>query len=701
MAGIRGVQRGDYSQGTLGDLAQALNIGLATANRTLKQLGQIQSVNIGLGTETGAMELPAFAAEIDADDPSWEIQTWATAENGNLVARNADEVRADIVKRFEPYLVGQNPAYQKGFLDRTLPGIERGIWARGLERREMYLQNQLETMGQGIYSTMATLDHADQREPGSSFRIMNDYLTQVGEDVRRMFPQQVDEPDDAYQSRAKNLIYGKVITPHIGSLIGTKGGMEVLATFSGEIPPEHMGVVRDKVQRAYYEYLHERLATVQAGGPESQFTFFDNYGNVIEVSNESDMQKFLSDPKLLNQDQLLSLTAAQRRGLMGSFTTGNERQAERLQSSNSMQGQGLPGDSRSQFDALQYMNLFDPETGFIGGSSPESTGLLLSTMRYPSVELAGNLLNQAMSRDTGAGDVAIATLVMMAAHPDPDAFDAVADRATTPREQQLMSIIKYQTADSVLFNQDGRPEIDSLRLQKILGRVRLTPISEEGPENTQEEVLNAARIMGLTGWKPENDIQAEVITILKTTAGADSIWPWSSKLMDSNPEMIEFVTNHFIDSAALLGKSTPGIKPDVLKAQATIMVQHQINKSFARITLGNGNATWVPKMSLHPDQKFGDDGKDIMAEYLGDDAEKYYTAIPAINGEGWIPLDEFGDTILEWNQYIDFAGAREAAPTEEDVIRTRKATGFVRSIINGQEAFAPVTPGQYPRGMPQ
>jgi hypothetical protein len=676
MAGLQRSQR----PGNASKLVQALNIGLATTMRTLRQVKEIRSVEVGLGVETGAMELPAFATEIESDDPAWEISVWEEGPNGQLVTRDSGAIRGEILERFTPYLEGKSDSYRKGFLDRVMPGVERGLYGRGLQRRQDYLDNQLETMGQGIYGQVAQADRvfAEGDDPTP---LMSNYIDTVSSDVINMFPQQADEPDASYQSRIDDLVFDKVVTPHIESLIGTTWGMRTLANFQSDVPPEKIGALRDTVQRSYYQYLHERLATLQTG-TEANFDLLDVHGEPITISSQQDMQAFLTDPKILDQDHILSLTAAQRSTLLGSFTAGKTRKDEQLRTFNAMQGIGLPGDSRSQFDALAGMNLYDPDTGYIGGSSPAAAGILLGTMRYPAPQVATGLLQQSMARDATASDNAIQTMIVLAAHPDRNAFTAVAEQASTPQERHLVAIIGSHTEGSVLFDMNGQPTVDNNRLQKILDRVRTTPISDQGPEYTQKDIDAVAPVLGFTGYRPENEVRDHVMGILKEHAGADG-WFFGPKLVISDPTIQASATGYFIENAMIVGKSVPGLSADEVKKQASKMTMHQIGAEYDRITLGNNTVTLVPRMGLHPDQRFLEDGQKIILETLKTRGiDGYFTARPSINGEGWVPMDEFNDDLLGPGEYIDFADAREETAVSDGTAQTRRADGWIRTYIN-------------------
>ena len=676
MAGLQRSQR----PGNASQLVQALNIGLATTMRTLRQVKEIRSVEVGLGVETGAMELPAFATEIESDDPAWEISVWEEGPNGQLVARDSGAIRGEILERFTPYLEGKSDSYRKGFLDRVLPGVERGLYGRGLQRRQDYLDMQLDTMGQGIYGEVAQADRLFA-EGGDPTPLMSDYIDRVSGDIIEMFPQQADEPDAAYQTRIDDLVFDKVITPHVESLIGTAWGMRTLADFQSQVPAGKIGDLRDEVQRSYYQYLHERLATLQTGA-EASFDLLDVHGEPITISSQQDMQAFLTDPKILDQDHILSLTAAQRSTLLGSFTAGKTRKDEQLRTFNAMQGIGLPGDSRSQFDALAGMNLYDPDTGYIGGSSPAAAGILLGTMRYPAPQVATGLLQQAMARDATASDNAIQTMIILAAHPDRNAFTAVAEQASTPQERHLVAIIGSHTEGSVLFDMNGQPTVDNNRLQKILDRVRTTPISDQGPEYTQKDIDAVAPVLGFTGFRPENEVRDHVMGILKEHAGADG-WILGPDLIVSDPTIMASATGYFIENAMIVGRRLQGASPDQVREQASKMTMHQLGAEYDRITLGDGDVALVPRMGLHPDQRFLEDGQQIILDALKSRGiDEYFTARPSINGEGWVPMDQFGDDLLGPGEYIDFADAREETAVSDGTAQTRKADGWIRTYIN-------------------
>ena len=683
--GVAGIQRAARSTTGAGDLVRALGIGLQAASSSMRSMSRMKAVDIGLGAETGTNELPAFVSEIAADDPNWEISVWDEDANGNLVARDQEAVRGDIMQRFAPYLEGQSDSYQRGFVDRVLPQVERGLYARGLQRRSDYLDMQLEHLGAGIFSQVASADRVfnEGGDPMVGFR---GYLDQVVVDVASMFPQQVDESDEVYNERIEGIVYDRVVTPHVESLIGTSWGMKALGEIAGEIPPSRVDGVRDAVQRSYYTYLHERMATLQTG-TETSFDLMTPTGEAITITSEADMAAFLQDPQFLNQDNLLSLTPAQRSNLLSGYSSGVARKMEQMRTLNAMNGRGLPGDSRSQLDALAALNLYDPTTGTFGGQGAAATGLLLANMRYPSPEVATGLLRQAVSRDGDNAPLAIQSLIVMAAHPDQQAFQAVADQAKTPQEQMMIALVGRHTAGVALYDVNGAPNIDSARFDVVLNKILGTPIAPQARDYTQEDVQNVGRILGYGSLKPEVDLEADVVKILTKEAGADG-W-FGADLRLSDPGIREFAVSSFIENVMIVSKQTPGMGETEIKELASAMTVNQLGRNFDVIELGDGDTTFVPRGNLMPDQRFGDDGAELIRaalEEAGADPDRYFSARPAINGLGWVPLDEFGDDILPVNEngeyaYINLANAREGRA--DGTVETRRATdGWIRASWN-------------------
>ncbi len=661
---------------------QILDSFLGAANAGIGMRIKYNAAEEGAGAEAALQDQAGMLAAIESDDPSWDFSIWNQDPDGTASVMDSDQIRAQILERM-PVPENASEAWKEGYFRRIMPGVEKQIYSRGFERRNMFVEGQLGLISEGLLSRASTYGRAEVEAGITEDEHFNDFMDEAYKDIRKLVPQVTGESDELYGDRLAKTAWEKVFKPVVPALIRS-GDYTLLNRLDqnavGSIRPEFL----DMVRRGHAENIHEALKNpkitedgevlyqmpIHSITDQLQFDGRQIFPGEQDptlgteefvIRSQDDMKRYLGQTAFTDPDSMFYISDPDR--IMNEYFGASKSDDELTRTI-----QAMNGDSTRPYDgkyeaALEAQGFM--QNGWV--SRGPDAGLALARTGHMPTATGENLILQAQNNDPEVAGPAVEALVLMSQYPDQRAWMEIKRSSKDTATQIMLGEIEAYRNEINLFpaGKDGPMNAQADAVTELATRFRtrtrsaFQPDDKSGPLAMQSAgfVLNSAMFRGEyteRGVIDEvNKLATEHLTNREgpnlDTGALDFFGP---DLQALPPNVQGVMANKYAEFAQVVQAGNPGTGQTRLKELTDDHFTNWLDTSTSTAVVnGNASINWLPS-GFSENGKWGDSHTEermtAMFAKNGLDWSTVHRVEPTIHptkGSGYVAFDDYGRKI--------------------------------------------------------